>query len=394
MATIFDFAPVQIEHGRAKITPEGYFVADALVGRANNIQEYRAADLGDAFADRDPNSTVRIFRPEAEVFATDSLATASRLPITLDHPVQGGKPVMVDAKNWREFVKGESGEQIMRDGEFIRVPIRVTDAAAVTSVRSDRQEFSLGYAAEIVVGDGVAPSGEHYDGSLANIRYNHLAACRTARGGPELRITDERPANFNRQQEVTTMPKIVLIDGLPVDVSNADVAEQTIGRLRDARDTANGALESATTELTDAKKTIAERDAEIVTLKDAVEKAKPTPAALRDAAGQYARTAAKAKALGVTVTDEMDVPAMHKAAVTAKMGDAAKAYDDAQYAVAFDALAANVADDVDDKVDPLAALVGDGKVANLGDAQQAFEDARAKRFERFHRSHKAPAAAS
>src|SRR5690606_10508960 len=90
MAQIFDFAPVQIEHGRAKITPEGYFVADALVGRANNIQEYRAADLGDAFADRDPNSIVRIFRPESEVFATDSLATASRLPITLDHPVQNG----------------------------------------------------------------------------------------------------------------------------------------------------------------------------------------------------------------------------------------------------------------------------------------------------------------
>ncbi len=395
MAQIFDFAPVQIEHGRAKITPEGYFVADALVGRANNIQEYRAADLGDAFADRDPNSIVRIFRPEAEVFATDSLATASRLPITLDHPVQNGKPVMVDAKNWREFVKGESGEQIMRDGEFIRVPIRVTDAAAVNSVRSDRQEFSLGYAAEIVVGDGIAPNGEHYDGSLANIRYNHLAACRAARGGPELRITDERPAATPAQTKGKAM--LVMIDGLPVDVSNAEAAGKAIANLVTARDTANSALETATTELTDAKKTIAERDAEIVNLKDAVEKAKPTPAALRDAAGKYARTAAKAKALGVTVTDEMDVAAMQKAAVVAKMGDAAAAYDDAQIVVAFDALAANIADDVDDgnkDGDPLAAMVRDGKVANLGDAQQALTDAKAKRFERYRTAHKGNAATS
>lgn len=395
MAMIFDFAPVQIEHGRAKITPEGYFVADALVGRANNIQEYRAADLGDAFADRDPNSTVRIFRPEAEVFATDSLATASRLPITLDHPVSNGKPVMVDAKNWREFVKGESGEQIMRDGEFIRVPIRVTDAAAVTSVQRDRQEFSLGYAAEIVVGDGVAPNGEHYDGSLANIRYNHLAACRAARGGPELRITDERPAASPAQPKGKAM--LVMIDGLPVDVSNAEAAGKAIANLVTARDTANDALETATTELSDAKKTIAERDAEIVNLKDAVEKAKPTPAALRDAAGQFARVTAKAKALGVDVTDEMDVAAMQKAAVVAKMGDAAASYDEGQYAIAFDALSANVADSDDGNVsgdDPLRAMVRDGKVANLGDAQQALVDAKAKRFERYRTAHKGTAAAS
>ncbi len=395
MAQIFDFAPVQIEHGQARITPEGYLVADALVGRANNIQEYRAAELGDAFADRDPNSTIRVFRPEAEVFATDSLKTASRLPITLDHPVQDGRPVMVDAKNWREFVKGESGEQIMRDGEFIRVPIRVTDAGAVNSVRRDRQEFSLGYVAEIVVDSGEF-EGQAYDAKLTNIRYNHLAACRAARGGPELRITDENPAPFTRQQEVTTMPKIVLIDGLPVDVSNPDVAEQTITRLRDARDTATEALTAAQTAVDEHKATIATRDAEIVNLKDAVEKAKPTPAGLRDAAAAYARTSAKAKALGVTVTDAMDVPAMQKAAVIAKLGDAAKDYDDAQYAAAFDALAAGVADapaNLQDAGDPLAALVGTGAPATIGDAATAMADARAKRLERYATAHKGKAQA-
>lgn len=391
MAQIFDFAPVQIEDARARITAEGYLVADALVGRAGNIQQYRAADLGDAFADRDPNSVVRVYRPEAEVFAVDSLRTASRLPITLDHPVKDGRPVMVDASNWREFVKGESGEQILRDGEFIRVPIRITDSAAVASVQRERKEFSLGYSAEIVVGDGVTPRGEAYDASLSNIRYNHLAACRAARGGPELRITDERPADFNRQPGDNTMPKIVLIDGLPVDASNPDIAEQAITRLRDARDTAVQALDAAGVELADAKKTIAEQAAEVANLRDAVAAAKPTPAALRDAAGQYARTAAKAQALGVTVTDEMDVAEMQRAAVVAKLGDAAAQYDAAQFAAAFDALTASIADAA--PTDPLRAMVRDGAPANLGDARKTYDEAREKRLARMATAYKGNASA-
>lgn len=389
MTFLYDFAPVAIEHGRARITPEGYFVADALVGRANNIQEYRAAELGDAFADRDPNSVVRVFRPEAEVFAVDSVRSASRLPITLDHPVQNGRGVMVDAKNWREFAKGETGEQIMRDGEYIRVPIRVTDANAVDSVRTDRQEFSLGYSAEIRVQPGVF-DGQAYDAELSNIRYNHLAACRVARGGPELRITDERPAGKPKGT-----PMLILIDGLQVDVSNAEVAASTIRNLVAARDAANTDAKAAETALTDARNTIAARDAEIVTLKDAADKAKPTPAALRDAAAAYARVSNKARALGVTVTDEMDVPAMQRAAVSAKMGDAAAAYTPEQVAAAFDVLAAQVGDapaNVTD-ADPLRAMLRDGKPANVTDDAKAFADARAARFERFNTAHKGTASA-
>lgn len=386
MLFLTDYLPATIQNGRARITPEGYFVADALVGRANNVQEYRAAELGDAFADRDPNSIVRIFRPESEVFAVDSIRSAARLPITLDHPVKSGKGVMVDAKNFREFARGETGEQIMRDGEFIRVPIRVTDASAVDSVRSDRQEFSLGYSGEIVVQPGTF-GDEAYDGMLCNIRYNHLAACRAARGGPELRITDERPANLKG------IPMIVIIDGLQVDVSNAEIAAATVRSLVTARDTANDATKAAETALTDARNTIAERDAEIVTLKDAAENAKPTPAAMRDAVAEFARVASKAKSLGATVTDEMDVAAMRKAAVAAKMGDAAANYTDEQIATAFDVLAASIADgDAGAGNDPLRAALRDGKPVTVGDAQTEFEDARRKRFERLHNAHKGQAA--
>lgn len=377
MAFLYDFAPASIEHGAAKITPEGYLVADALVGRANNVQEYRAAELGDAFADRDPNSVVRVFRPEAEVFAVDSLRSASRLPITLDHP----PGVMVDAKNFREFSRGETGEQIMRDGEFIRVPIRVTDAGAVASVRGDRQEFSLGYAAEIKVGDGVSPTGEPYDASLANIRYNHLAACRNARGGPQLRITDERTTKGK--------PMLILIDGRTVDLADTNATAALVTGLIAARDTAVQGVTDAQAEITARDATIAERDVTIAGLQDAANKP-ADPAALRDAAALFARTTAKAKALGATVTDEMTVPAMMAAAVSHKLGDTATNYTDAQTVAAFDALAAGLADEGD--VDPLRAGLTDGLPVNMGDAATAAAAAKAARVARLANAHKGPQA--
>lgn len=371
--------------GSARITPEGYFVADALVARANNIQAYRARELG--LTDRAADDLVRVFRPEAEVFAADSVETAGHLPVTLDHP-----PVMVDASNWREYARGDTDGQVLRDGEFMRIPLRITDAAAVTSVRTDRKEFSLGYTADLKLEAGVF-DGEAYDASITNIRYNHLAACRAARGGPELRIIDERPEQ--RQPEGTPMPHIVMVDGLPVDVSNPETAATVVKAAITARDTANGALETATAALTTANNTIAARDGEIVTLKDAAEKAKLTPQQLRDAAGDYARVSATAKALGATVTDAMDAQAIRDAAVAHKLPGKVYATDAERNAV-FDVLAASVkpADVTDAAADPLRAMLVDGQPASQGDASKAFTDARAARFARFETAHRGPAAAA
>lgn len=360
--------------GKARITREGYFVADALVARAENIQNYNAGELG--LTDRAATDIVRVYRPEREVFAVDSLKSASRLPVTLDHP-----PVMVDAANWREYAKGETGEEILRDGEFMRVPIRVTDAAAVDSVQHDRQEFSLGYTAEIVLQSGVRDDGAVYDAIATNLRYNHLAACKSARGGPELRITDERT------QGVQPVNAIV-IDGFSVNLTDAAATGAALGKLLADRD-------SAVTDLGAARATIATRDAELATANStiaardaALAAATLTPAALRDAAAAHARTIADAKRMGATVTDEMDALAAQRAAVSARIGDRAANYDDAQVATAFDALAALLpADGAAAPVkDALGVVIGD--TANVVDAQAAFDKARAARFTRLETGHR------
>ena len=447
----------QIKDGEGRITPEGYFVADALVARANNIQEYRARELG--LTDRDPNDVVRVFRPEAEVFAADSLATAAHLPITLDHP-----PVMVDASNWREYSRGDTDAQIIRDGEFIRVPLRITDAAAVNSVRTDRKEFSLGYTADLKLEAGVH-DGQPFDASVTNLRYNHLAACRAARGGSELRIVDERervsaadsvtaakswlekaialhekhmsgdapttgPAGEKSQMLMMTqmqnaldelddetdtgtmgdakkkkrrsmsgmkmgdtiMSHIVSVDSLPVDVSNPETAAHVVKNLVTARDTATTALTDLQDSLATANNTVAARDAEIVTLKDSLEKSKLSPQALRDAAGEYARVLATAKALGATVTDAMDTQALRDATVAHRMPGRTYATD-AERNAAFDVLANTVkpAEVSDAAPDPLRAMLGDGAPVSMGDAAKASADARAARFARFSNAHRGDA---
>lgn len=370
--------------GQARITPEGYFVADALVARANNVQTYQARELG--LTDRAPDATVRVFRPETEVFAVDSLQSLARIPVTVDHPAQ-----MVDARNWRELAKGDVGEQVMRDGEFMRITLRVTDADAVDTVLRDHKEFSLGYGADIRFEAG-DHQGEAYDAIATNFRYNHLAACRAARGGPELRIVDERPPFTGAQK----MPKIVMVDGLPVDVSDAAAAEQTISKLIADRATAQAEATDAKAALGTAETTVAARDAEIVTLKDAAKAAEVTPQQLRDAARSYAVVVANAKALGATVTDAMDEAEVRKAAVAHKMGDKAAAYTPEQVVVAFDMLvdglgdkAATAATAQDSLRDVIIATP-----TNLGDGATAFADARRARFERLGKAHRAPASAA
>lgn len=386
MTLFYDRATI----GTARITPQGYLVADALVAKANNIQEYRAAELG--LTDRDPNDVVRVFRPENQVFAVDSLKSASRMAITLDHPVKDGAGVMVDANNWREFARGETGEEILRDGEFIRVPIRVTDAGAVDSVLHDRQEFSLGYAARIELTPGTF-NDQAYDASLADIRYNHLAACKSARGGPELRITDERTIVPTREVPIMST---VTVDGFSVNLTDAAATGAAIAKLVAERDALviDNSAEKGKVVAKDAELTTAQ--GEITTLKDELAAAKLTPAQLRDAAGAYAKTLADAKRLGVTVTDDMDTLAAKRAAVSAKMGDAAKDYSDDHVAIAFDTLVAGLpAVDAPPAGTPpvrdaLGAVIGD--TANVVDAEQAFADARAKRFARMETAHLGPQA--
>lgn len=336
--------------GTARITKDGYFVADALVARANNIQDYLASELG--LTDRAPTDIVRVFRPADEVFHKDALASLAHRPVTLDHP-----SVPVQASNWKSFAVGDVGDEIMRDGEFVRVPIKIMDSSAIDSIKSDRREFSLGYTAEMVAQPGVH-DGQSYDFVAKNFRYNHLAAVARARGGESLRIVDERSQEKN--------VKTITLDGLPVNLGDAAAVEAAIVKLQDAATKAEAAL-------ADAKTQVSTLTGEKVALETALAdaKAKAEPAALDKLVADRAALVTQAKAIKADiVTDGKTDAEIRRAVVQARIGDKAADLDDAAIAGAFAVATADAAQAKPHKI---------GEVAQVIDARNLRDMARSNR---------------
>jgi len=358
MVQLYDRALID---GPARLTKEGHLVATARVAKANNIQDYAPSELG--LAPKPDGTPYRIFRPEAEVFAKDAVASAAHRPVTIDHPKQD-----VDAGNWKELSVGDTGGEVLRDGDFLRLPIMVMDAKGVQAARTTHQEFSLGYSAELKMEPGRFGDAA-YDGSMHTIRVNHLAMCGTARGGSELRIVDERPAHL-RDTEIPTMK--IKIGDAEVDPTNGEAVSIAVGALNKKLGDAEASNATLTTQLTDANAKVATLETEKATLEKKVADATLTPEKLRDAAKSYALVVGKAKALGLTVTDSMDEPAIMKAVVDAKMGDAAKGWDEKQIAASFAVLAKDAK--VED-ADPLRAAIS-GQPINVGDSAGKVADAR------------------
>jgi hypothetical protein len=295
--------------GPARITRDGYLVADALVAKGDNIQDYFPAEIGQPpKADGTP---YRIGRQSSEVFSDED----------------------VTAANWRALGVGDIGGDIKQQGKFLRVPVKMMDAAAITKARTTHREFSLGYSADLDMTPGKIGDAD-VDGFMRNIRINHLAIVPTARGGPELRIIDERPAHLHDHQETGPMPKIKIGDA-EVDPTNGEAVTVAVQALDAKVITLASQNTTLAKDLGDEKAKVATLETEKATLTQQLADAKITPEKLRDAAKSYSQVVGKAKALGVAITDAMDEPAIMKTVVDAKMGDAAKDWNAEQVAASF-----------------------------------------------------------
>ena len=169
-------------------TSDGYLVGDARVARIGT-QRYRGYEVG--LPDKE---SVILYRPEGEVFAHDAMHSMANKPITLTHPKR-----MVDPRSWMRVARGFSGSDVVRDGEFVRVPLMLTDAEAIDAVVKDGvRELSVGYTTDIDWTPGQTPSGEAYDGVQRSIRANHHAFVPAARGGRSLRFGDQERGQGER----------------------------------------------------------------------------------------------------------------------------------------------------------------------------------------------------
>ena len=222
-----DSAPI----GQVRDTADGYLVALSRVARTG-VHDYLAHELGLM-----GSHVVRVMRHPDDVFAKDAMTSLSHAPVTVDHPA-----VMVDADNWRELAVGEVGEGVLRDGEWLSVPLILKDAKGISAARTTHKEISMGYTANLVD----APAGSDWDLEMKDIRFNHLAIVPKGRAGSEARIGDGAVnwgAAPQQQKEPVRMDmKTIVVGDKAVQIAASDA--DTITAIIAAKDTAIGELKA------------------------------------------------------------------------------------------------------------------------------------------------------
>ncbi|BAQ47972.1 MULTISPECIES: DUF2213 domain-containing protein [Methylobacterium] len=158
----------------------GALVVQARAARAGNVQVYR----GDEVA-RPDLAQVRIYRDPDEIFRPESLRSFGHKPVTLDHP-----PEAVTPRTWRGVARGHVGDEVVRDGEFVRIPMLLADSSAIAAVQDGRREVSVGYTCDLDWTPGTAPDGSPYDARQTMVVVDHVAIVAQGRAGPECRIGD------------------------------------------------------------------------------------------------------------------------------------------------------------------------------------------------------------
>lgn len=335
-------------------TSDGYLVATARVARSG-IQVYDGAELGRPDLDK-----VRVYRPESEVFNDEAMKSFAYRPMTNNHPSEP-----VNATNWRDLSIGQTGGEVARDGEYIRVPMVLMDGEAIKDYEAGKRELSMGYSAEITFVDGVTETGEKYDAVQSNIRNNHLALVDKARAGDKARIGDSGDLNKTAgdNQGGMTMPKKIVFDGITIEVS--EQAAEAIAKLSADLAAAQAEMEQAAedaakqAEAKDAE--LAVKDAEIQKLKDSV----MTPEKLDAEIKQRVELIGQAKQLVDADYSGKTVEQIRKAAVVALIGDSVADKSDAYIHARFDAL-------LDSKVE---VVVKDGKPAEKSSYEKRLANA-------------------
>jgi uncharacterized protein len=301
-------------------TSQGYLIAFSRVARSG-IQLYKGRELG-----IDGKDEIRVYRPSNQVFARKSLKSYAGIPITNNHPNE-----MVDAKNWKQYAIGETGDDVVRDGEYVRVPMILRDAEAIKDYETGKTELSLGYTMDLKLEGGTTPSGEAYDAIQTDIRANHLALVNAARGGPALRIGDD-----------TMNAKQIVVDGLTVslDARDAEVVSRFIEKQTKEIGDLNAAIKLRDEQISAAKKDGDTKDAKIATLEKQLKDSERTPEQRAAELQELGRvTDAAKKLLGDKFTPAYDAIAIRRQVVDAKMGAVAKDWTPEQVAASFESLA-------------------------------------------------------
>ena len=176
-----------------KFKDSGAMVAPCTIARTG-IMQYRASECGAMFADRDPNSIVKIATLETDLFDKDSIESYRSAPITVNHP-----EVDVDISNAKELQKGNLDSVPFADGNQLSGTIVINDADTLKLIDGGLDQLSSGHTCTLVLAD----EGQEYDAFKTNIRANHVALVESGRAGTA-RIADEATETLTKLTDTET----------------------------------------------------------------------------------------------------------------------------------------------------------------------------------------------
>lgn len=379
------YATDTVALGDIRVNDTGYLEAFARTARTG-VQQYLGAEMG-----RPDLAVVSVYRDAADVFSHASLHSFAKIPVTVDHP-----PTGVSAANWKQVAVGTTGEEVLRDGERLKIGLKIMDAAAIQAVQAGKRELSVGYRTEIMWGDGVAPDGTPYQARQTNIVADHIAIVAQGRAGAQCRIgdawtpTETTPAPARETTPMKTHligdnavemsdAAIVAVKGLQTQLGTltADNLQLTADKtaLVAAHATAVSAKDGEILQLqADHAVAITAKDAEIATLKALTLTADKLDAALAERATVL--DAAK-PVLGATFDAKgKSVADIRRATVAKRLGDkAVEGKTDDHVAIAFDTLTAAGPVTVDHVRQAVAART---TTVQAGDSAGAYEAMKAR----------------
>lgn len=278
-------------------TPEGYLVCPARPTRAGIFDYYKDGKL------------FRELRPPEEVFKQESLDSLRLIPVTYDHQ---GRMISVD--NIKANQVGTTGENVIRDGDFVACTIKVTDKTMIDNIQSRRRAgipvgLSCGYNADMEPISGDHPTEGHYDAVQKNIKYNHVSIVDEGRAGSGARlILDQKQGGVHKMAKFKK--KEIRLDGFHMDEINAEISEDSlpiVERLGDKLDEAASVIQGQATKLAESQKKLDEAKAEVEKQKDATKKLDAVQAKLDQTTEELTKATAE-----VTELSNMDSPRIQR----------------------------------------------------------------------------------
>lgn len=253
-------------------TKEGFLLVSANISTVG-VQDYYRHEFEDAELPDDlkaisPNSIISLFRPEEEVFSEASMSSFANVPITDNHPSS-----FVNSKNVDKYQVGFSRDVVKQDNQFVKANLIIQKEDVISKIKKGKNQVSAGYDLKVDWKAGLY-DGKEYQGTMSNIRGNHIAIVDSARGGKHVKLDDKRSLEM----------KTKVIDGISIEFSDQGV--EAVSKLESK-------INDLNTKISDHNSLIDTKDKEIVDLNKSNEILK----------GEL--DAEKAKALDAKAIDEL-----------------------------------------------------------------------------------------